>query len=70
MWLSATRTLTILLEDWSYSDQNFDVTDASGKVLGVSAPIDFYKYQLTFIPPADGYYDIRPFADDRSLYRR
>ena len=60
VWLPANRPLNIHLQDQSYSDQYIEPTDATGQVLGASTLVGYYDYTLTFTPPADGYYDIRP----------
>jgi hypothetical protein len=63
IWLTAGRSTVIRLEDWSYSDHYFEVSDSNGKVLGASEYVGGYEYGVTFAPPADGYYDIRVLGD-------
>ena len=59
VWAARGASLYISLEDWSYSEQAFEVTDGSGRVLAASQSISDYNYGATFIAPAEGYYLIR-----------
>ena len=59
VWAARGASLYISLEDWSYSEQAFEVTDGSGRVLAASQSISDYDYGATFIAPAEGYYIIR-----------
>ena len=59
VWAAPGASLDISLEDWSYSDQAFEVTDDSGRVLAASRMTSYYNYGATFTAPAEGYYLIR-----------
>ncbi len=59
VWAAPGASLYISLEDWSYSDQAFEVTDGSGRVLAASRVTTDYNYDATFTAPAEGYYLIR-----------
>lgn len=58
VWIAARTSLLIHLEDWSYTDQYFEVVDAKGTVLEMSRMTSYYNYEVEFIAPADGYYYI------------
>lgn len=59
IWLRATDPLIIELQDQSYSDQKFYVTDSTDRVVGESRSLGGYEYGLLFEPPTDGYYSIK-----------
>ncbi len=58
VWIAARTSLAIHLEDWSYSEQYFEVSDSKGAVLEMSRMTSFYNYEVHLIAPADGYYYI------------
>lgn len=58
IWIAARTSLFIHVQDWSYTDQYFEVTDARGKLLEMSRMTSYYNYEVEFTAPADGYYYI------------
>jgi hypothetical protein len=59
VWAAPGASLHINVEDWSYSNQQFEVTDESGRVLETSRWTGAYNYDATFTAPTEGYYIIR-----------
>ena len=59
LWATPVASVYINVEDWSYSDQHFEVTDEGGRVLEVGRDTRAYNISATFTAPAAGYYLIR-----------
>ena len=59
VWAARGASFYINVEDGSYSNQAFEVTDGSGRVLAESRMTSYYNYGATFSAPAAGYYLIR-----------
>jgi len=63
IWLKAGELIDVQIEDWSYTDQAFDIADSAGNVLETSRYRGGYLYGTSFTALATGYYLISVFGE-------
>lgn len=69
VWAAPGASLYIHVGDRSYEEQQFEVTDESGRVLATSRMTIYYNYEATFTAPTEGYFLIRVIGSPRLVIR-